>query len=341
MHDVMPFARRGAVIAGVGAYLPSRVVTNAELTNHLDTSDEWIRSRTGVRTRHFVAPGEATSDLAVAAAVAALDSGGGTGAGVDMVILATATPDHHCPATAPLVAARLGLPGVPAFDIAAVCSGFLYGLAVADAMLAGGGIHRVLLIGADTFSTIVDPADRTTAVVFGDGAGAVVLRAGDRDEPGAVLSVELGSDGNLSDLIGIRAGGSRRPARSEQADPADLWFAMQGQAVYRHAVTRMIESSRSVMSRVGWAPGDVDCFVGHQANRRILDTVGVELGLAAERVYANVGEVGNTAAASIPLALAHAAAGGSLGKEDRVVLSAFGGGATWGAAALTWPALTH
>lgn len=315
------------MIAGVGAHLPSRIVTNEELAARLDTSDEWIRTRTGIRTRHVIAPGQRTSDLAAAAGAEALQSA--ETSGVDVLVLATSTPDHSCPATAPLVAGKLGLSGVPAFDVGAVCSGFVYGLATADALIASGFAERVLLIGADTFSTIVDPQDRATAVVFGDGAGAVVLRAGDPDEPGAVRAVELGSDGELSELIGVRSGAS------------GSWFAMQGQAVYRHAVRRMTDASRTVMADAGWGAADVDRFVGHQANQRILDTVGVELGLPADRVYSNVARVGNTAGASIPLALAHAEAAGDLGKDDRVVLAAFGGGATWGAAALTWPGLPH
>ncbi|MFD8493130.1 beta-ketoacyl-ACP synthase III [Amycolatopsis sp. NPDC059657] len=336
--------RRRAVLCGVGGYLPPTVVTNDELAVRLDTSDEWIRSRTGIRTRHVVEPGVATSDLAVPAGAEALRSAGvdlGGHRPVDMVIVATSTPDHHCPATAPAVASRLGLPAVPAFDVAAVCSGFVYGLALADGVIASGMAERVLLIGADTFSTILDSTDRGTAAVFGDGAGAVVLRAGEADEPGALHTVELGSDGALADLITIRAGGSRHPGRDEVIDQADLWFAMRGQAVYRHAVTRMADAARAAMARVGWAPGDVDRFVGHQANIRILDTVGAELGVPAERVYTNVSEVGNTVAASIPLALTDAYNAGELRAGDRVVLSAFGGGATWGAAALTWPDLKN
>lgn len=331
------------MVAGVGSYLPPRAVSNEDLSKRLDTSDEWIRSRTGITIRYVVDPGMATSDLAVRAGAAALKSAAanGTDEAVDLVILATATPDQRCPATAPLVASGLGLPAVPAFDVSAVCSGFVYGLAVADGLIANGMAARVLLIGADTFSTIVDPDDRATAVVFGDGAGAVVLRAGHPGEAGELHAVELGSDGRLSDLIGVRAGGSRYPYRSEVDDPADLFFAMQGQAVYRHAVVRMAEAARAVMARVGWSPGDVDRYVGHQANLRILTTVGAELGLAPQRVYANVAAVGNTVAASIPLALADATASGELRKGDRILLSAFGGGVTWGAAALTWPDLSQ
>lgn len=305
-------------------------MTNDELSARFDTSDEWIRGRTGIRARRRVRPGESTSDLAVAAAAAALKSSGDDD--VDLVVLATATPDHPCPATGPAVARRLGLGEVPAFDLAAVCSGFVYGLAVADGMIAAGTARRVLLIGADTFSTILDPGDRATAAVFGDGAGAVVLRAGEPGEPGAVHGFDLGSDGDLAELVMVRAGGSRYPE-------GNRWFAMQGQAVYRHAVVRMTASARAAMDRAGWTPDDVDRFVAHQANARILATVGKELGIEPDRVYSNIASVGNTVAASIPLALADAASAGRLRAGDRVLLSAFGGGATWGAAALTWPDL--
>ncbi len=326
-------------MAGVGGFVPNRVVTNAELSTVYDTSDEWIRSRTGIVSRHWVGPGESTSDLAVEAARAALRSAEASpGPPVDMVVLATATPDHSCPATAPAVARRLGLGETPAFDLAAVCSGFVYGLAVADGMIAAGTARRVLLIGADTFSTILNPADRATGAVFGDGAGAVVLRVGDPGEPGAVLGFDLGSDGELGGLITVAAGGSRQPNR-DAATPEDRWFAMRGQAVYRHAVIRMAEAARGAMRSADWRPDEVDRFVAHQANGRILATVGAELGIAPDRVYANLADVGNTVAASIPLALADAAADGVLRTGDRVLLSAFGGGATWGAAALTWPDL--
>ncbi|MEV6982712.1 3-oxoacyl-[acyl-carrier-protein] synthase III C-terminal domain-containing protein [Sphaerisporangium sp. NPDC051017] len=222
--------------------------------------------------------------------------------------------------------------------MSAVCSGFLYGLAVADGLIGTGAAGRILLIGADTFSTILNPGDRSTGAVFGDGAGAVVLRGGDPAEAGAVRHVELGSDGGLADLITVRAGGSR--LRRQDASAAEAWFAMQGQAVYRHAVRRMTASARDVLDRTGWTPDDVDLFIAHQANLRILDTVAAELGIGPDRVYANVQDVGNTAAASIPLALAHAVTDKALDEGHRVLLAAFGGGATWGAATLVWPRLT-
>jgi 3-oxoacyl-[acyl-carrier-protein] synthase III len=321
----------GVRIAGVGHALPVRVVSNDDLAGTLDTSDEWIRSRSGIATRHHVDEGTATSDLAVDAGARALEGdrrGGGDGA-VDLVVVATTTPDRSCPATAPLVASRLGLGTVPAFDVNAVCSGFLYGLSSAAAMIRGGAAGSVLLVAADTFSTIVDPTDRRTAFLFGDGAGAVVLRAGGAD----VHDVTLGSDGRQEELIVVPGGGSREPGS------ADRFFTMQGQAVYRNAVDRMAGSTTEVLERVGWEVADVDRFVGHQANSRILDAVARRLGLPPEALVVNLDRVGNTAAASIPIALSEAHERGELKAGHRVVLAAFGGGSTWGAAALTWPSL--
>lgn len=333
-------AMRAAVVAGVGAMVPDHAVTNADLVDALDTTDEWIRGRTGIERRHRVAPGTATVDLAARAGHLALKSAGGAGGAhaADMVLLATSTPDLPCPASAPEVAARLGLPGVAAYDVAAVCSGFVYALAAACGHIASGTAERVLVIGADTFSTIVDPADRTTAVLFGDGAGAVLLRAGDGGEPGAVGPFDLGSDGTGAALITVPGGGSR--ARSAGAAPEDGRFlVMEGQAVFRRALGELTASSSRALAKAGWRVGDVTAFVGHQANQRILDAVADRLGIAAEHRLGNIADVGNTAAASIPIALADAAARGRLGAGDRVLLAAFGGGLTWGATTLVWPQL--
>ncbi|HJP80528.1 MAG TPA: beta-ketoacyl-ACP synthase III [Pseudonocardiaceae bacterium] len=326
-----------AILCGVGGCVPNSVTTNADLAQRLDTTDEWIRTRTGIRQRHVVSNGESTSDLAVRAGRAALKSAGVDS--VDLVVLATTTPDHPCPATAPAVARALGLDRVAAFDLNAVCTGFVYGLATVAGFLETGLAERVLLIGADTFSTILDPADRNTAPIFGDGAGAVVLRRGNADEPGALLAFDLGSDGDLAELIAIPDGGSKHPLSVGQAVTGEHRFGMQGRAVYRHATRWMTASARAVLAQVGWQPGDVDLFVGHQANQRILETVGHDLNLAPERVFVNVDRVGNTVAASIPLALADACAAGVLRPGHRLVLTAFGGGITWGSVALTWPQL--
>jgi 3-oxoacyl-[acyl-carrier-protein] synthase III len=312
-----------AVIAGIGHALPTTVVTNHELAARLDTTDEWIRTRSGIRERRIAPPDTGTVDLAVEAGAHALKSAGT--ASVDLVVVATSTPDRPCPATGPSVMSRLGLGHVPAFDVDAVCSGFLYGLATSTAMITSGQFETVLFIAADTFSRMVDRDDRATAFLFGDGAGAIVLRRGTADEPGAVLDVHLGSDGNQEDLITV-------PDRNS-------YFTMQGQTVFRQAVVRMAECATRAMGEVGWTVEDVDWFVGHQANQRILDAVAHRVGIGPERVISNIAEVGNTAAASIPLALSEYASAGRLRAGDRVVLTAFGGGATWGGAALTWPRL--
>ncbi|MEU5537976.1 beta-ketoacyl-ACP synthase III [Streptomyces sp. NPDC020362] len=328
---------RAAVVTGIGAYVPPGVVTNDDLAARLDTSDAWIRSRTGIAERYFISPGTSTGDLAVEAGLRALKSAGDERVGA--VVLATTTPDQPCPATAPQVAARLGLGTVPAFDVAAVCSGFLYGLASAAGLIAAGVADRVLLIAADAFTTIINPEDRTTAVIFADGAGAVVLRAGSAGEPGAVGPLVLGSDGELSHLIEVPAGGSRQRSTDRPVAPEDHYFRMIGRETYRHAVERMTAASTEAARRAGWSLDDVDRFAAHQANARILDAVSDRLGIPAERQLSNIARVGNTGAASIPLLLAEATAEGRLAAGHRVLLTAFGGGLSWGAATVVWPEL--
>ncbi|KJK48696.1 3-oxoacyl-ACP synthase [Lentzea aerocolonigenes] len=306
---------RAAVLCGLGSFVPPTVVDNDALSAELDTSDQWIRSRTGISQRH-IASGLSTSDLAVRAGREALKSV----EGVDALVLATSTPDRPCPATAPAVAAELGLGEVAAFDVAAVCTGFVYALANAAGLIATGVADRVLVIGADTFSTILDPADRTTRAIFGDGAGAVVLRAGRADEPGALQGFQLGSDGSRADLITQRRGG---------------YFEMSGREVFTQAVLRMAESVRQVVKEADWELEDVTHVVAHQANIRILHAVADQLGLPRTLMFSNLDRVGNTVAASIPLALADA----RLPAGAKVVLTGFGGGLTWGSTALTWPVL--
>jgi 3-oxoacyl-[acyl-carrier-protein] synthase-3 len=329
---------RATLLTGLGSAVPEPVLTNEMLAARMDTSDEWIVSRTGIRERRVVAPGVATSDLAVRAGAHALKSADVST--VDAVVLATTTPDHPCPATAPSVATRLGLGRVAAYDVGAVCSGFLYGLATGAGLISAGIADRVLVIGAEAFTTIIDPNDRATAPIFGDGAGAVVLEAGDAACQGALVGFDLGSDGDLAELIMIPAGGSRqRSARAEVA-PGDEFMKMRGKQVFLTAVTRMVESARKVLDRTGWPAGSVDLMVGHQANVRILHAVADQLGLPAEKAFINLDRYGNTAAASIPLALADAAERGRLRPGDRVLLTAFGGGATWGSVTLEWPRIT-
>jgi 3-oxoacyl-[acyl-carrier-protein] synthase III len=331
-------APRAAVLCGLGSWTPPGIVTNEDLAAVLDTSDEWIRRKTGVVRRHIAAPGVATSELAVEAGQRALKS-----AGVDTVdglILATTTPDRPCPATAPEVAARLGLGPIAAFDVAAVCSGFIYALANGVGLIAAGIADRVLVIGAEVFSAILNPGDRTTRVIFGDGSGAVVLRAGSAHDMGAIGPFTLGSDGCGSDLITVRAGGSRMPYGVDGSDKSDQYFTMQGQSVYRQAVAKMAESTARVLELAEWPVSMVDWLVCHQANQRIVISVAARLGIPAARCLINIAEVGNTAAASIPLALAHGVECEALRPGDHVVLTAFGGGLTWGSTLLRWPEIT-
>jgi 3-oxoacyl-[acyl-carrier-protein] synthase-3 len=319
------------VLDGLGVAVPDRVVTNADLAARLDTTDEWIRTRTGIAERRMADPAVATSDLAYEAAQAALKDA--EEAPPAAVIVATTTPDHPMPGVAPLVAARLGWDSVPAFDVQAACAGFVYGLASAAGLIATGVSDRVLLIGADLMSRITNQDDRATAVLFGDGAGAVTLRAGAPDEPGAVGPFDLGSDGAHVDRLVVAAGGTREPGPDPTA-PA-RFLSMDGRDVYRHAVRRMTESCRTLLDRAGLDVGDVDRFVAHQANLRILMAVADRLGVAEDRRVSNVDRYGNTSAASIPLALAHAA----LRPGERILLTAFGSGFTWGSTLLTWPDL--
>jgi 3-oxoacyl-[acyl-carrier-protein] synthase-3 len=322
---------RAPVIDGLGVAVPDHVVTNDDFAARLDTTDEWIRTRTGIAERRIADPTIATSDLAYEAALAALKDT--DEAPPAAVIVATTTPDHPMPGVAPLVAARLGWDGVPAFDVQAACSGFVYGLASASGLIAAGVTDRVVLIGADLMSRITNQDDRGTAVLFGDGAGAVTLRAGTPDEQGVVGPFDLGSDGAHVDRLVVAAGGTRAPG--PDPDEPGRYLSMDGRDVYRHAVRRMTESCRALLDKAGLDVDDVDRFVAHQANLRILMAVADRLGVSAERRVSNVDRYGNTSAASIPLALADAA----LRPGERVLLTAFGSGFTWGSTLLTWPDL--
>ncbi|MFI2780884.1 beta-ketoacyl-ACP synthase III [Streptomyces sp. ALB3] len=332
-----PQAPRSARLIGLGSWLPQRRVTNAELCASLDTSEEWIRTRIGIATRHVADPATATSDMAVEAGTRAMKSAGVEH--VDAVVLATATPDHPVPGTAPTVAHRLGLGHVPAFDVGAGCSGFVYATTVATALIQAGTSRTVLVVGAETMSAVIDPADRTTAPIFGDGAGAVVLRAARAGDPGSLGPVVWGSAGEHSDAIRIPAGGSRRPAHTlAGGEAADRYVRMQGNVVLRHAVRHMTRAVRDAAAAAGWAIEDIDRLIIHQANARISAGVADALGISPERVPSNIAEVGNTSAASIPLLLASAAAEGRLAAGQRVAVAAFGAGFTWAATTLVWPA---
>lgn len=325
------------LLTGLGAALPSNMISNDYFAERLDTSDEWIRSRTGIRQRYW-SNGASTGDLAVAAGRAALESAGLRQ--VDMVVLATTTPDHPCPATAPEVAWKLELGNVPAFDLAAVCSGFLYGLAAASSFIGAGVANSILVIGAETYSTILNREDRRTAVIFGDGGGAAVLRAGGPDEVGGFGPFDLGSAGEHRDLITVAGGGSRQRSRQGPDEEFDAYFTMRGKEVFRHAVEHMSSSAAAVLARTGWSADDLDLLIAHQANTRILHSVADTLGLPRGRVVVDLDRVGNTSAASIPLAMVNAAVSGTLTAGDKVLLSAFGGGLTWASTTLVWPELT-
>lgn len=317
-------------ITGLGSYLPERVVTNDDLAQRLDTSDEWIRTRTGIGARHYAAPHEATSDLALAAGLRALQDAGRTAEDVDVLIVATTTPDHPVPATAPIVAAKLGRQ-CTAFDLNAACSGFVYGLQVGATLAAAGA--RVLLVGAETLTRYVDHDDRSIAVLFGDGAGAVVLEA---DADATIGPFDLGSDGSEVEILWMRAGGSREPFDPVLHAEASSRMSMWGGDVYRHAVMRMTASSQAVLEQAGLSIADIDLMVGHQANQRILEAVGQRLDLPDGVGHLTVDRHGNTSAASIPLALDDARRSGRLAAGTRVLLTAFGGGLTWGSCVLTW-----
>ncbi len=326
-------------IIGCGSYLPERVVTNAELSTRVDTTDEWIVARTGIRQRHLAADGELTSDLALKAANRALDDAGIAAAEVDMLILATTTPDNTFPATATKVQAKLGMVNGAAFDVQAVCSGFIYGLAIADNFIKAGQYKTVVLIGAETFSRILDWEDRSTCVLFGDGAGAVVLRAGDGEpdaNPGekghnrgsGILSTHLHSDGSTNDLLYVDGG----PSSTQTVGHV----RMDGKGVFRHAVINLAAIVVETLEANGLAPEDIDWLVPHQANKRILDGTARKLGLAQEKMVVTVDRHANTSAASIPLALDEAVRDGRIKQGDLILMEAMGGGLTWGASLVRW-----
>ncbi|WP_417513441.1 beta-ketoacyl-ACP synthase III [Minwuia sp.] len=320
-----------SVITGCAGHLPERVLTNAELADMVDTSDEWITARTGIKQRHIAAEGETTSDLAVGAARKAMDAAGVDASDIDLIIVATATPDHTFPATATTVQSRLGVRKGAAFDIQAVCSGFIYGLATADNFLKAGQFRRALLIGAETFSRILDWDDRTTCVLFGDGAGAVVLEgqqgAGGNGDRG-VLTTHIHADGRHHDLLYVDGG----PSKTQTVGH----LRMSGKEVFRHAVTNLSAVIHEALDATGMQPGDIDWVVPHQANKRILDGTARKFGLDAAKVVVTVDQHGNTSAASVPLALSAAVADGRIRRGDVLLLEAMGGGFTWGSALVRW-----
>jgi len=316
-----------SVVLGAGCYLPARTLTNADLATMVDTSDEWIMQRTGIHERHIAAPGELTSDLGLAAARAALAHAGVDAQSIDLIVLGTSTPDNTFPATAVSIQASLGITHGAAFDLQAVCSGFVYGLSVTDALLRSGQFKRALLIGAETFSRILDWTDRTTCVLFGDGAGAVVLEA--QEQPGkvtdrGVLTTHLRSDGRHKNKLYVDGG----PSSTQTVGH----LRMEGKEVFRHAVAMITDVVEDAFKATGYSARDIDWFVPHQANKRIIDGSVHKLGIDPAKVVITVDKHGNTSAASIPLALCAGIADGRVKPGDLVMFEAMGGGFTWGAA---------
>ncbi|OED47944.1 3-oxoacyl-ACP synthase [Rhodobacteraceae bacterium (ex Bugula neritina AB1)] len=324
---------RRAVVVGTGHYLPERVVENAEFEAmpELETSDEWIRTRSGIERRHFAAEGETTSDMAAKAAARALADAGLTTSDVDAIIVATSTPDLTFPSAATMVQAKLGMTNGFAFDVQAVCAGFVYALANASALIASGQANRVMVIGAETFSRIMDWTDRGTCVLFGDGAGALLLEA--QEQPGAntdrgILSTDLNSDGRYKDLLYVDGGVSATQSTGH--------LRMQGNQVFRHAVEKLASTANTALDRAGLSAADVDWIVPHQANIRIIQGTAKKMGLSMDNVVVTVQDHGNTSAASIPLALSVGKERGQIKDGDLIVTEAIGGGLAWGAVVVRW-----
>jgi 3-oxoacyl-[acyl-carrier-protein] synthase III len=325
---------RYAHIVGWGKYAPANVVTNEQLAKKVDTSDEWIRDRTGIAARHIATDKESTALMAVHAAREAIESANVNPNEIELVIVATITPEYVFPATACLVQDAIGAEHAGAFDLEAGCSGFVYALATAAGLIRGGVHNTVLVVGAETLSRIVDWSDRTTCVLFGDGAGAVVLRGS--DEPGGVVASILGSDGSGGDLLNMPAGGAKNPAGPETILSKMHYVRMNGREVYRFATRVMADGFRQVVEGAGWSIDQVDLFIPHQANLRIIDSAVKTLKLATEQVFVNLQDYGNTSAASIPIALCEAIDAGRINPGDRLVLVGFGAGLTWASCAIEW-----
>jgi 3-oxoacyl-[acyl-carrier-protein] synthase-3 len=320
-----------SVVQGCGSYLPERLVTNDELAKKVDTSDEWIQQRTGIRQRHIAAEGEFTSHLAIKASQRALDHAGVKASDLDLIVLATATPDETFPATATRVQAELGMTRGAAFDVQAVCAGFVYGVSVADSLIKNGVASTALVIGAETFSRILDWNDRGTCVLFGDGAGAIVLKGEQGTGTSAdrgILANALHSDGRQHDILYVDGGPSSTRTTG--------FLRMEGKEVFKHAVVNMAAVVGEVLEKAGLEPKDIDWLVPHQANKRIIDGTGRKLGLPPERVVITVDKHANTSAASIPLALDTAVKDGRIKRGDLLLMEGIGGGLAWGASLVRW-----
>lgn len=329
-----PVSGRRVAIIGTGSYVPERILTNAELEKLVDTTDEWIVTRTGIRERHIAREDQPTSDLAAAAARQALEAAQVKAEEVDLIIVATITPDMVFPCTACFVQDAIGAKNATCFDLEAACSGFIFALHTAQQYLLAGTIKTALVIGAEKLSSVLDWKDRATCVLFGDGAGAVVLQAG--DGPRGVLATVTGSDGSLNELLNIPGGGSRHPASHSTVDQGLHFMKMAGREVFKHAVRNMGEAVTRALAQCGLSAADVALVIPHQANLRIVEAIRERLGLPPEKVCVNLDRYGNTSAASVPLALDEAVRTGRIKPGDVVVLVAFGGGFTWGATVMRW-----
>jgi 3-oxoacyl-[acyl-carrier-protein] synthase-3 len=320
-------------ITGLGCHVPDRVVTNDELAQLVDTSDEWIRTRTGIRERRYAADDEALSDLCMPAAERALAAAGVGAAEIDLLIVATVTPDMQFPSTSALVADRLGAVHAAAYDLAAGCTGFMYGIAQAYGMVSAGLSHRALVIGADVLSKLMNFADRSTCVLFGDGAGAAVL---ERVDEGGFLGFELGADGSGGPDLQLPAGGSRKPTTADTVARGEHTVQMNGRQVFKFATRVLVSSAENVLAECGLSVTDIDVYVPHQANIRIIDHAVAKLGIPEDKVVVNVERYGNTSSASIPLALGEALQQGRVHKGDTVLMTGMGAGLTWGSAVMRW-----
>jgi 3-oxoacyl-[acyl-carrier-protein] synthase III len=322
-------------IAGTGSYVPEKILTNADIEKIVDTSDEWIVTRTGIRERRIAAEGEFTSHMATNAARKALEQAGIAAEDIQLIIVATITPDTLTPATACYVQQHLGAFGAVAFDISAACSGFLYSMKIAKRLISDGAFENALIIGAEKLSSFVNWEDRNTCVLFGDGAGAAVLRkAGPGD--GEILATEMGTDGRQTHLLNIPGGGSACPITIDNADQRLATLAMLGKEVFKHAVTRMKQAAEKVIERSGLTSDDIALVVPHQANLRIIDAIADRLDVPTERVFTNLQKYGNTSAAAVAIALDEANRSGAIKKGEHAVLVVFGAGLTWAAAAVRW-----
>ncbi len=323
-----------ARIAGTGAAVPGKILTNLDLEQIVETSDEWITTRTGIRERHIASDGEFTSTFATIAASRALEMAGVAPQELDLIVVATVTPDFPFPATACLVQNNLKAANAAAFDISAACSGFLYGLHFVDKAMRCGAARKALVIGGETLSRIVDWSDRNTCCLFGDGSGAVVLEA--QSGENGILSTHIHSDGSYWELLHQPAAGGRNPVSQRVIDERLAFINMQGNEVFKLAVRAMEDAAHEALAANGLAPVDVDLFIPHQANRRIIDAIGKRLGIDGDRVYVNLERFGNTSAASIPIALDEANRAGAIDQGDLLLLDAFGGGLTWASALVRW-----